>query len=104
MSKQIRKIKLLVFSLLGLSGLFTGNIAAQQDIFQQNPIVSPLINEDNSVTFKLYAPHADSVSVVGSMDAANAFAPITYHMKKEGEGVWSFTTPPLPPELYFATR
>ena len=100
MSKQIRKIKLLVFSLLGLSGLFTGNIAAQQDIFQQNPIVSPLINEDNSVTFKLYAPHADSVSVVGSMDAANAFAPITYHMKKEGEGVWSFTTPPLPPELY----
>ncbi|WP_346860280.1 alpha/beta hydrolase-fold protein [uncultured Draconibacterium sp.] len=81
-------------------GLFTSTLSAQQDLFNENPIVSPQINADNSVTFQIKAPTAETVSVSGSLDVEKAFAPITYEMTKSDDGVWSFTTPVLPSELY----
>ncbi|WP_346863742.1 alpha/beta hydrolase-fold protein [uncultured Draconibacterium sp.] len=81
-------------------GLFTCTLSAQQDLFNENPIVSPQINADNSVTFQIKAPTAETVSVSGSLDVEKAFAPITYEMTKSDDGVWSFTTPVLPSELY----
>ncbi len=73
---------------------------AQQDLFNENPLISPEIHEDNTVTFRIKAPKADSVSVSGSLDGANAFANVTYDMVKGADGIWSFTTPALPSELY----
>ncbi|MDF2157235.1 alpha/beta hydrolase-fold protein [Algoriphagus sp. CAU 1675] len=81
-------------------GLVTFSAFAQQDLFNENPIVSPKINPDHSVTFQVKAPAASQVSVSGSLDGEKAFAPITYEMVKNEEGVWSFTTPVLPSELY----
>lgn len=76
------------------------SLSAQQDLFNENPIASPQINADNTVTFQIKAPVAETVSVSGSLDAEHAFAPITYEMTKGDDGVWRFTTPVLPSEFY----
>ncbi len=73
---------------------------AQQDLFNEDPLVSPEIHADHSVTFRIKAPDAEQVSVSGSLDADNAFANITYALEKGDEGIWTFTTPVLPSELY----
>lgn len=61
---------------------------------QRKEIISPEIHADNSVTFRLLAPLADSVSVTGD------FAQGHNKMTKDADGVWSFTTRTLPSELY----
>ncbi len=81
-------------------GLITLTLSAQQDIFMSNPIVSPEINADHSVTFRISAPEASEVSVSGSMDANNAFADITFDMEKGEDGIWTVTTPVLDSEMY----
>ena len=90
--KQI--LTTLILVLIAISSL------AQQDLFNENPLASPVINEDHSVTFQIKAPNAEKVSVSGSLDAQKAFAPISYEMKKGEDGTWSFTTPVLPSEFY----
>ncbi|PSK83270.1 esterase [Prolixibacter denitrificans] len=72
----------------------------QQDLFHSNPIVSPEINADHTVTFRIMAPNAKEVSASGSLDGEHAFANITYEMQKGDSGVWTFTTPVLPSEFY----
>ena len=91
-------MKQLLFTLfLGFTTCFSN---AQQDLFNENPVNSPLINEDHTVMFQIKAPDAATVSVSGSLDVQKAFAPITYEMKKGDDGLWSFTTPVLPSEFY----
>lgn len=58
---------------------------------------SPVIHTDGSVTFSLFAPQADSVSVSGDFIGLEAN---TLGMTKAANGLWSVTTPPLPAELY----
>ena len=82
-----------------ISGLLSVSLFAQQDLFRENQIISPEINADHTVTFRIMAPDAATVSVSGSLDAEKAFAPITYEMKKDNNGVWSYTTPVLPSEF-----
>jgi enterochelin esterase family protein len=58
------------------------------------PVVSPEIAPDRRVTFRLRAPDAKTVEVVGLPDT-----PLT--MSKDAQGVWSATTAaPLPPDIY----
>jgi enterochelin esterase-like enzyme len=56
-------------------------------------VVSPEVHPDSRVTFRLRAPNAKEVRVrletVGSRT-----------MQKDGQGVWSFTTDPLEPDIY----
>lgn len=81
-------------------GLFTCSAFAQQDLFSENPIISPEINADHTVTFRIQATEAEQVSVTGSLDGEHAFAPIIYKMNKGSDGMWTFTTPVLPSEFY----
>lgn len=81
-------------------GLMCFSTFAQQDLFNEPDLVSPQINPDRTVTFRIKAPMAQTVEVTGSLDGENAFAPISYKMSKGEKGVWSFTTPALPSELY----
>lgn len=67
---------------------------SQQALFDRSKIISPEINPDNSVTFRLYAPQAEMVEVKG--DFQTDAAPMT----KNKDGLWTFTTAPLPGELY----
>jgi len=88
-----------IFFLVFIS-LITSSLFAQQDLFNQTQIVSPEIHDDHTVTFRIDAPNAEEVSVTGSLDANNAFAPITYELEKGEDGLWTFTTPVLPSEFY----
>lgn len=76
---------------------------AQQALWDAAQAVSPQINEDNSVTFRLHAPKAVKVQVSGDFLPAEGvakedvpqFADLT-----EKDGVWEYTTKPLASELY----
>lgn len=78
-----------------LCGLAMGLTAfGQQAIFgQRNQIVSPQINQDGTVTFRLSAPRAQKVEIQGDFVQRRA------EMKQEN-GVWTYTTGDLAPELY----
>ncbi|MDH6359130.1 alpha/beta hydrolase-fold protein [Parabacteroides sp. PF5-9] len=72
------------------------SLFAQENLGSRAVVNSPEINPDNSVTFRFVAPKAVQVQVTG--DFLNPRQPITM---KEGEnGVWEYTTAPLPSELY----
>ena len=77
-------LSLLAFA-LGLSSMFS-----QQAIFERQNIVSP-----GTVTLRLRAPEAKKVEVMGDCIDGNR-----KEMTKGENGVWSFTTQPLAPELY----
>ena len=74
-----------------LAGVAT--LSAQQNLWQKEPLKSPEINADNSVTIRLYAPNAEGVTLVGDfVDNAS--------MRCNTEGVWEYTSEPLASELY----
>lgn len=84
---------------------------AQQALFGGPQIVSPEINADRSVTFRLNAPKASSVQVTGDFLPPTPIetpmgkwdAPGMADLTKNAQGVWEFTTSPLAPELYSYT-
>jgi enterochelin esterase family protein len=68
--------------------------------------VSPEVHADRTVTFRLYAPQATTVSLTGDWLATPASAtggPLP--MTKDASGIWSVTSAPLEPtvHLYFFT-
>lgn len=56
-----------------------------------SPVRSPVVSDDNRVTVRLRAPNAREVilNLLGR-----------HSMQKDDQGVWSFTTDPLPPDYY----
>ncbi len=76
---------------------------AQQALWSRANVVSPQINDDGSVTFRLNAPQADKVAVAGDFTTKDG-KDIGYgEMTRDEKGVWEFTTPPLRSELYSYT-
>ena len=57
---------------------------------------SPEVRGDRRVTFRLRAPAATSVELVGEVLQGKPPQPMT----KEADGVWSVTIGPLPPEIW----
>ena len=82
------KERLTVFFLLML---MTVGSWAQQAIFDVNNLTSPEVHQDGSVTFRLHAPKAITVSVAGDFGVID--------MKEGKGGIWSCTTPSLEPEM-----
>ena len=77
--------------------LLTAWAYAQQNVsFREGNVVSPQVNEDHSVTFRVRAPQAENVMVLGDWAANKGFAALT----KGDDGVWTYTTPALPSEMY----
>jgi enterochelin esterase-like enzyme len=60
----------------------------------RGPVVSsPEVDSENKVTFRIFAPKVDSVTVRGDFgDAAQ--------MTKDEQGIWSVTAGPIQPEMY----
>lgn len=85
--------------------------AAQQALWEGKKPVSPQINEDKTVTFRIYAPNAKEVKVTGDFLPTEKVTTLMGEIEVPGsaelsmhEGVWEFTTPePLLPELYSYT-
>lgn len=57
-------------------------------------VVSPQVNADNTVTFRLLAPTVKEVKLTGQFEKA----PLP--MTKDTQGVWSVTTGPVKPDMY----
>jgi enterochelin esterase family protein len=72
----------------------------------QETLVSPEVHADRTVTFRLYAPKANEVTITGDwMATLEARTGGTAKMIKGSDGVWTFTSPPLEPtiHLYYFT-
>lgn len=83
------------------TGFFTilfccGSFAQQNVNFRQANIVSPLVQEDGTVTFRLFAPLAQTVTVRGDWEANGGIG----EMMKDTGSTWVYTTPKLPSDLY----
>lgn len=105
---SIMKIKKLAVFITAL--LWCGASAvAQQALWSAAEVVSPEVNPDNTVTFRLKAPKAVKVELLGDFlpnrkidtpMGVMEIPGIAEFTEKEG-GVWEYTTPePLKPEFY----
>ena len=76
--------------------LFPIQAWAQQALGEESKIVSPEIHENHTVTFRIQAPKAVKVRVVGDCIPTGMA-----DLVENKEGVWEYTTAePLKPELY----
>ena len=91
------------FIIAAIALLVALGASGQQALDSGAPVVSPQINGDNSVTFRLVAPKAVRVQVAGDFLPAEgvdkADVPLMADMT-EKDGVWEYTTKPLASELY----
>ena len=71
---------------------------AQQALFDSSRVTSPKINADGSVTFSLVAPDAQDVKITSSEMFPEGSHEVA--MVKGADGVWTYTSPVLKPELY----
>lgn len=101
--------RILTLAVLAAASLGT---LAQQALWGQPPYLSPEINADNTVTFRLKAPKAVRVQLTGDFLPAQKVQtprgefeiPGVADMTETDGGMWQFTTPePLAPELYSYT-
>jgi enterochelin esterase family protein len=91
-------------SFLRLIGLFLiwGGWLSVLDLTAQqrpNPVISPEVKEDNSVVFRLYAPDATTVKVVGTFKDPIA----NIDMVKNDTGLFEVKVGPIPSDMYVYT-
>lgn len=83
------------FGIFMLLAIITFNVDAQS---RRGPrVISPEIQENNSVTFRLLAPEASKVTLSGNWMAGWG---TQVELAKGDSGIWSVTTDVLPPEFY----
>ena len=101
------KIALIIMAFLSYSSTFS-----QQALWSGRALVSPEINSDNTVTFRLSAPQANRVELQGEFlpslkmefGGRSFKAPGKAELIKGKDDVWEFTTAqPLASELYTYT-
>ena len=91
------------FFLFSISLLLCLSSYAQQEIGNrggQVQVDSPVIDANNRVTFNLLAPNAQSVSLTGDVMRGLGVEGRTVDMLKGENGVWSYTSNPMPSDLY----
>ena len=96
-----------LLSVMAAMILVAGSAFAQQSLMGGQTAKSPEINPDGSVTFRLIAPKAKRVQIMGDiippvyadMNGMRMERPTNVDMT-ERNGVWEYTTAPLEPELY----
>jgi len=73
---------------------------AQESLMNQ-ALVSPEVGEDGRVTFRLKAPDVKEVKLTGDWMPQEGFGRAAVAMEKGADSVWTYTTEPLPSELYW---
>lgn len=92
------KFKSLKFAIVALLFLGTCKITHAQEIsaMQAPKVVSPEVSPDNSVSFRVFSPTANEVTLYGSwMDFGENLS-----LTKEENGVWTVTIDPLASSMY----
>lgn len=93
-----------IFFILTICLISTGLLAQQNlDFSPKAEVVSPQINKNNTVTFRLMAPNAQSVKLQGDWMPSEGWTPKLQDLQKDENGLWSFTTQVLPSDLYSYT-
>ena len=95
-------------SLLTIGILLCLTSFAQQALWGGTPIVSPEVHDDYTVTFRFQAPNADTVQITGDFLPTEKIktpmgvfdGPGKAYLKKDADGIWTYTSEPLTPELY----
>ena len=88
-----------IFTLLTLSLVTSPRVEAQPARRPPTPndsLKSTEVSSDHKVTFRIYAPKANEVSVSGDFGAGGK-------LTKDEKGVWSITVGPLTPDFYSYT-
>lgn len=88
--------------------LISTNAFAQQALWNNTDIISPKINADKSVTFRIKAPKAIKIEVEGDfLSPQKIETPFGVmegtgksELKETKDGVWEYTSAPLASELY----
>lgn len=102
--KQFKRL-----AMTAISAVIALGASAQQNLsWGQNPIVSPEINSDNSVTFRVMAPQAQKIQITGDFLPTTKMetpmgkfdVPGVADLTKDEKGQWTFTSSVLPSELY----
>lgn len=99
------------FYTLALACLSASLVWGQQALWEGGDIISPQINPDNTVTFRIPAPEASKVEVEGDFLPPKQIqtpfgiqeAPGRKTLEKMKDGLWEVTTDELPSELYSYT-
>ncbi len=84
-----------------LIGLLSTESLAQQSLFRESPIISPQINADHSVTFRLRAPLAKTVTISGTWMQSEGVNRPSKNLTPGADTVWTYTTEVLPSDMYF---
>ena len=78
--------------------LISLSMTAQKGWYRDKTDPMPVVNPDKTVTFRYYAPGADTVQVNGDFLSEKERPAL---MKNNGNGLWEFTTSaPIQPEIY----
>ena len=93
----MKKLLVLLIAVVGLAM----NASAQQALWGASKVVSPELNKDRSVTFRLEAPDAKQVSIVGDFTTLDGKTVAKADMVRDSKGIWSWTSPALASELYY---
>lgn len=101
----MKKHLLLSFLMLAFTG---AGLYAQEALFRAQQIISPEIHQDNTVTFRLLAPNAQSVQITGDFlptvkidsPMGQMDGPGRADLVKGENSVWEFKSQVLGPELY----
>ena len=91
-----------------LASAMAPDASAQQALWSGAQVVSPQINEDNTVTFRYSGPNVIRVQVTGdflppqkiSTPNGDLEIPGIAELTQNQNGVWEYTSAPLEPELY----
>ena len=97
---------------LALAAVCCLSASAQEKLFNSASVQSPVVNPDGTVTFNLYAPKAIKVEVTGDFLPTHQIdvpgygkydAPGVAELVEGKNGVWSYTSDKLAPEMYSYT-
>src|SRR5690554_2159034 len=65
------------------------------------PLNSPEVHDDRTVTFRLNAPHAQTVALnPGAIHTILELGREPLNFSKGADGIWTLTIGPLPPDIY----
>lgn len=91
-----------IFILTGvIFALISMELHAQQALWGGGNIISPEVHSDQTVTFRLYAPDAGTVQLVGDwMQPTEEWMPGAADLTRNDEGLWTYRTEPMESDLY----
>ena len=100
MNHHLRKIMKKNIILTALFVMVCWSTFAQQALSGGSDLVSPEVHENKTVTFRIFAPKAAEVKLTGDWMPADGRMPGAAAMSKDKDGLWTYTSPVLPSNLY----